>query len=457
MVGGLFASIRRFAAVLSAGTAMIILSGAPALAAGFAIKEQSPSALGNAFAGATAEAADISYMFFNPAGLTRHEGHHALAGASYIAPRAEPKNMSGSTAAAFGGVPTGGGNGADDGALDAVVPVLYGMASLGEDLKFGLGLNAPFGLKTDYDSDWAGRYHAVRSELLTININPAFAYRMADWLSFGVGVQAQYADAKLTNAVDFGSIGAAAGIPGALPARQDGFSRVEGDDWGFGANVGVLFEPREGTRFGAAYRSGIDHDIEGNAHFRLDGAGIGAALAAATGRFVDTGASAELTTPDMASFGAYHEINDRWAVMGEVQWTNWSVFDQLVIRFDNPAQPASVTEEKWQDSWFGALGVTYRPAARWAVRAGVAYDESPIPEANRTPRIPGEDRQWVALGASYQVADYLGVDLSYTHIFVDDSDLDLKASQTGNTFRGDLSGEYENAIDIVTLQGRLRF
>lgn len=307
---------------------VLAVSGTPALGAGFAIKEQSPAALGNAFAGATAEAADIGYMFFNPAGLTRHDGHRALAGVSYILPKAEPENMTASTAL---GAPIGGGNGGGDAADNALTPVLYGMASVSDRVKLGLGVNAPFGLKTGYDWGWAGRYHALDSELATVTVNPTLAIRATDWLSVGAGLQAQYADAKLTNAVDFGTIGAAAGIPGAIPAAQDGFARVDGDDWGFGGSAGVLLEPREGTRIGAAYRSQVEHRLEGDADFVLDAAGVGAALRGATGRFVDTGASARLTTPDTASLGIYHEIDERWAVMGEVQWTNWSVFQRLVV------------------------------------------------------------------------------------------------------------------------------
>ncbi len=436
------------------GAAGVCLAGTAAWGAGFAIKEQSPSALGNAFAGATAEAADISYMFFNPAGLTRHSGTQFQTGVSYIAPRSEPKDASGSTIA---GVPIAGGDGGSDISEDAFVPTLYAMHSLSDRLKLGLGINAPFGLETDYNDDWVGRYHALNSELATININPNVAYKVLDELSLGIGLQAQYADADLSNAVDFGSIGAASGIPFAVPGQQDGKSELEGDDWGFGFNVGAMIEPDERTRIGVAYRSQVAHTLSGGVDFQLDGAGVGQTIQAASGSFTDTDAKASLTTPDMASLGFYHEFNDRWAVMGEAQYTIWSKFDELRIQFDNPAQPDSFTNEDWDDSWFGALGVTYRPQDDLALRAGVAFDESPIPDDTRTPRIPGNDRQWIAIGAHYRPYSWFSVDAGYTHIFVDDSTVSLDATDPGETFRGNLDVEFESAIDIVTVQAVLRF
>lgn len=442
------------AGVLAAAAAMSLAATGSSVAAGFAIKEQSPAALGNAFAGATAEAGDISYMFFNPAGLTRHDGTQALSGISYIAPRSEPGSVSGSTIA---GVPIGGGSGGGDISENAFVPVLYGMHSLSDRLKLGVGLNAPFGLETDYEPGWAGRYHALNSQLTTINLNPAVAYRVTERVSLGAGLQVQYVDTDLSNAIDFGSIGALAGIPGAVPTQQDGRVEVEGDDIGVGFNLGALVSLDSGTRLGFAYRSQVAHSIEGDADFRLDSAGVGAALRGATGQFTDTGAQADLTLPDMLSFGVYHEITPQWAIMAEAQYTRWSKFDDLVITFDNPAQDPSLTEENWEDVWFGAVGVTYRPQPALALRFGVAYDESPIPDSTRTPRIPANDRQWVAIGASYEANNWLTVDAGYTHIFVDDSRISLDAGDPGNTFRGDLDASFDNAIDIATIQAIMRF
>jgi len=438
-------------------TAILAVLSAPfpqAEAAGFAIREQSGTALGNAFAGGTAGADDISYMFFNPAGLTRHDGNRVVTTASYVAPHAE---MKGGTANTVLGTPLSGGFGGGDLAKDAVVPAFYAMLDLHPDVRLGLGINAPFGLVTEYDEGWIGRYHALRSELKNLNVNPVVAYRVNDWLSIGGGLQASYVDGELTNAIDFGTIDAVlfSGAFGGTPGQDDGRVKLTGDDWGFGYNLGILVEPWDGTRFGLAYRSKISHELKGDAEFELGG--VGGAISAASGQFVDTGAKLSTEFPESVSFGVHHDINERFSVMGQVTWTRWSRFKELRVRFDNPLQADSVTDESWNDSWFVALGVTYRPDDDWTLRAGVAFDQEPIPDRTRTPRIPGEDKTWISLGASYRPIENLTVSAAYTHNFVKDSSVGLTTNGIGNTFRGDLSGKFRGAVDIFGLQVSYRF
>ncbi|MCP5363992.1 MAG: outer membrane protein transport protein [Hyphomicrobiales bacterium] len=430
----------------------VLLWDGRALASAFALREQSVTAQGNAFAGATAAAEDPSYMFFNPAALARLEGHQVMTTATLIRPVFHFDVKGASTA---GGTPIGGGDGGGDVADDVVLPALYAMVDLGDglgvvdNLKIGLGINVPFGLETNYENGWAGRYHALQSKLRTININPVVAFEVVDGLSFGAGLQAQYADAELSNAIDFGTIGQAFG---GTPTQQDGKGRVEGDDWAYGFTLGVLYEPWRGTRFGVGYRSSLNHELDGDARFRFDQAGVGQAVSTATGMFTPTGAEANLKTPETVSFGAYHDITDQWAVMGEAAWTRWSRFDELRIQFANPNQPDSITAEEWNDTWFFALGATYRPSEPWALRFGVAYDQSPIPEDKRTPRIPDDNRYWISIGASYQPNDAFTFGFGYTHIFVDDASINLLATDHGNSARGNLSGQTESSIDLLGVQ-----
>ena len=445
--------VSRYTPALLAAAGVTLFSSALE-AAGYAVKEQSSTAQGNAFAGATAGADDISYMFFNPAGLTQHRGHQTHLSLSYIAPRSKFKNGSASTVL---DTPIAGTNNSDDIAEDALIPAIYGMASVGEHVRLGLGVNVPFGLTTENEDGWIGRYHALDSRLESVNINPAVAIRVAPWLSFGMGAQIQYLDTRLTNAIDFGSIGAAAGVPGSVPTGQDGKVRVNGDDWASGVNVGLMFTPTASTRFGLAYRSQIKHTVTGNANFRLDDAGTGAALSAATGRFVDTNAKADVTTPSSVSFGAYHDINQHWAVMAEAAWTDWSQFEDITIEFDNPNEPDNVTEQNWDDTFFVALGLTWRPTDPLALRIGAAYDESPINDNFRTPRLPGGDRYWTSFGVDYEPTNWFGLNASFTHIFVDDGDIRLTTDGVDNTFRGNLSGKYENRVDVGTVAATIRF
>ncbi|MGD9512287.1 MAG: OmpP1/FadL family transporter, partial [Geminicoccaceae bacterium] len=333
----------------------------------------------------------------------------------------------------------------------------YAAVPLPRGFRVGLGVNVPYGLETDYSRDWVGRYHGIRSELTTVNINPDLAWRPVPWLGLGGGFQAQYIDGTLTNAIDFGTIGASAGIPGSVPGAEDGHARLHGDDWAYGWNAGVILEPVAGTRFGVSYRSEVDHTLRGDVNFTGDDAGIANLIRAGTGAFADTDADLSLTTPASLSFGLHHDLTDRVALMAEAQWTDWSVFDQLTVKFDNPAQPDSVTEEEWRDTWFFAVGGTFKATEQLTLRAGVAYDQSPVRGDYRTPRIPDGDRYWLSLGAGWQPTSWLGLDAAFTYIDVDDTSVRLSASDTGSAARGNLSADYESYIVLVGLSARMRF
>lgn len=423
-------------------SAALAWPAADARAAGFAIKEQSGSAQGNSFAGATAGAEDVTYMFFNPASLALQDGNQAAVVLNYILVKSELQSASATDmgGASVTGTATGD---AGDGAF---VPAAYGMWSISPELKLGVGINAPFGLKTEYDPNWVGRYHAIKSELHTVNINPAIAYRLNETVSLGAGLQIQYAKATLSQAIDFNSI-SSGGVPG------DGSVTVDGDAWGYGFNLGAMFEFSETTRLGVAYRSEVSHDVEGTGDFTIP---FGVTPAAFSGAFADTTVSADLSTPATASLGLYHDFSDQFAVMGEVAWTGWSSFDVLRIQFANPVQPDSVTTENWDDSWFYSVGATWKPTGQLAIRTGIAYDQSPIPDEYRTPRIPGADRTWLSVGLNYQASSAISIDAGYTHIFVDDSTIALTpGSPAPNSL--ELNAQYENSVDILSVQGTIRF
>ena len=468
MFGSMNSTAVAAAVALISGLATLVIAPA-AFAAGFALKEQSATAQGNAFAGATAGADDISYMFFNPAGLTRHEGKQAAASLSVIIPKA---TFDLESAATVLGTPISGDDGGGDIGKDAVVPSLYLTWATPYDLHLGLGVNAPFGLKTHYEDDWAGRYHALDSRATTVNINPAAAYKFSDGLSIGVGAQIQYIDVKLSNAVDFGTIAAlgAASSPalaavlagaGITPSpgnvQQDGRVVLRGHDVGFGFNLGMLYEFSQATRFGIAYRSRIEHTLEDD-DVDFDLGNVGSVLNAATGQFADGGVKADFEAPESFSFGLHHDINEQWSVMAEAAWTRWSSFDALIIEFDNPADDPSFTDESWKDSWFLSLGATYRPTEALSLRGGIAFDEGTVKDAERrTPRIPEADRYWVSIGADYRVEDWLSLNAAYTHLFLPDVSTNLRASDQGNLARGDLSGSYDSNVDIVSVSAVVRF
>lgn len=412
----------------SALTAIALVTGltTQAHAAGFQLKEQSSDSLGNAFAGATAKANDPSTIFYNPAGLSRVKGLKVESNAAYIAP-ATNFTDNGSTRA---GSPDGG-----DATPNALLPSLYASYSLEPNVTVGLGINTPYGLVTEYDDGWTGQYHALKSDLMTINVQPTIAWQALPGLSVGGGINFQRASAELTSALPFSVVN---------PAFTDGISTVEGHDWGLGYTLGVLWEPRDDTRVGLSYRSRIRHQLDGQATFTNVAPPFAATL-------VNQNASATLITPDSASLGLYHDINDQWAVMSDISWTNWSTFKTLEVIGASGA-PLTRVPENWEDSWFFSLGATWRPTPQWEVDMGIAYDQSPVPDEYRTARIPDSDRTWLALGVGYQVTDSLKLNAGYTHIFVKSASINDSTTLLGGAAGIDtLKGSYDSQIDIVSV------
>ena len=431
--------------VLLMAVCISLIAAGSAFGAGFALVEQNVSGLGNAYAGGAASAEDASTIFYNPAGMTRLGNNQLVFGSHVIIPTLKFKNEG---SVHVTGAPLTGSNGGYAG-VTKLVPNLYYSRKISDRFAVGLGVNAPFGLATEYNDTWVGRYHAIRSDLMSVNINPSIAYRINDQLSIGAGVSAQYIDVELTNAIDFGTIGFLSGIPGLVPQKNDGFVSLEGDSWGFSYNIGLLYEFTKNTRIGVAYRSAIDHDLEGKADFKKVPSPL-------RSTFRDDDVSADITFPDSLSVSFFHQFNPQWMVMGDFTWTNWEHFKELRVEFDK-GLPPSVTTENWQDSYRTSVGVTYVPNNNWKFRAGTAYDTSAVPDkAHRTPRIPDGDRIWAALGLGYKFSDAISFDLGYAHLFINDPGIDKKAAGE-DALRGGLKGTYDAKIDIISAQLNIMF
>lgn len=401
-----------------------------AQAAGFALIEQSASGLGNAFAGAAASAEDASTIFFNPAGMIYIQGNQVVGALHLINPNAY-FNDDDSTG---GTLRTKGGEGGDLGDL-AFVPNFYYVHDVSEGFKAGVGINAPFGLKTEYDDDWMGRFHAVKSELKTVNINPSIAFKPTDNLSLGFGVSAMWAQAELTRAVNY-------------VTRGEGSVKIKGDDWGFGFNAGAILQVTDATRVGLAYRSKVNQHLDGDVKFQRPDTGIPAVNAALAAATPNGDVTADLTLPETLSLSVFSQVNDAWDVMADVTWTHWSRFQELKVMRDSGAVLTNV-EENWHNTMRYSIGANYKYSDSLKLRVGVAYDEEAIPTDTRTARIPGNDRTWVALGAAWQVNPNTKLDIGYAHLFIRDAKID--DNQT-STFNGRLKGEYDGSVDILSAQ-----
>lgn len=389
--------------------------------AGFALIEQSGSGMGNAFAGGSAIAEDASTIFFNPAGMTYIEGTQAVGALHLINPNAE-FNDKGSVKAQ--GVPPRGGEGPNAGNL-AFVPNFYLMTDINPSIKIGIGLNAPFGLKTEYDDKWVGRFQADKSEVKTININPSIAFKVNDQLSLGLGVSAMRAEATLTRQVN-------------RVVAPETSVKIKGDDWGFGFNLGALYQVTADTRIGVAYRSKVEQHLEGKSSSPLVAA-------------LNTNVKADVTLPENFSVSAFSRLDDTWDLMGDVTWTRWSRFKELRIDFANTT-PDSVTTENWHNTMRYSVGLNYHYSDALKLRAGLAYDEEAINDNFRTARIPGNDRKWLSLGADWQVSPTSKFDVGYSHLFISDAKINDDQRSAVKGRNGLLLGDFEASVDILSFQ-----
>jgi long-chain fatty acid transport protein len=419
-----------------------------ALGAGFGLREHSAEALGAANAGASATTSDAGYIVFNPAAL----GFVDTADFSVTLAGIFPNSESDYTAITSALTPVSGPGSPEDFIDDAALPALAARWRLDERWAVGVSVTGPWGLSTSYPNDWVGRYYARKTKLITINIAPVVSFAITPHFVIAGGAQAQYAHGDFSDAVDVGTIGAGFLIPGSIPGAQDIGAKFSADGWGWGWTLGAIWQASDRVTLGVSYRSSIDTDADGTLKFNLAGNTIAQIINGATGLFANTPASTSLTTPAMLNIGARFGLGDGWTLLGEANWTDWTSFDELRIRSQNPAQPDDVTLANWDSSWFFSGGIEYQPDQHWTLRAGAAYDESPIPDSTLGPRIPDADRTWVTLGATYHASDSVDVSVGASHLFLPDRDIHLSATEPANAFRGFLDGRSKASVNVVALQ-----
>lgn len=349
----------------------------------------------------------------------------------------------------LGGTPLSGSDGGDAG-VTALLPNAYVVQPIAQRLVFGLGVNAPFGSHNAYEAAWKGRYQNLSSDLKTININPSLAIRINDDLAFGAGINIQYLQASLTSAIDFGTAcfatfgPLACSVQRLLPQQSDGKLTLEGNSLALGYNLGIHYTPQRGTALGVSYRSRVEHRVDGHVDFDVPGE---AAALTAGGGFSDAAARSTIVMPDSLEFGLTQKIGRQWSFSAEALWTHWSLNRELRTRLDSAAGDLVETLD-WRDTWRWALGLGLKPEDRWTLRAGLAFDQSPVrSSALRTARIPDSDRVWLTVGLSYQLNAALTLHGAYAHVFFAEAPI----AHTGST--GDqLIGRYQQQADIIGLQ-----
>ncbi|MFN9000752.1 MAG: OmpP1/FadL family transporter [Holosporales bacterium] len=438
-------------------------------AAGFGLRLDSPKAIGLSNAGKGATVGDVTTMFANPATQAFATNHEVSLGATAVKPSIKFKKKSGTHTT---GVALTGGNGGDAGKW-AGVPNFYALWNYSPKLKWGLSVTSPFGLETDYNKKWVGRYYATNSKMMTVDINPSFAWKQNEWLSWGGGMYFQYANVSLRRNVDFGLIarGIAAGFPtpfraaaisASKPQMQDGRSRVTGDDWGVGFNGGIMLRPLKGTDLGISFRSRVRYKLKGRIRFSHlsndlfnNSAAFGPGLANTlrnTLGFVNQKATAKLTTPESLSFDFTQRLSDDLKLLGSATWTRWSRFKELRIRYKESNLADTREEQKWRNQWFYALGLSWDINKEFTARVGAAFDQSPIKNKYRYPSIPDQDRTWASAGMTWNAMQNMTVNLAYAHEFVRKASIDRI-----DQFKGQLKGRIRGNVHLGSLNVTYKF
>lgn len=449
-------TIRRTALLLASACVLPV----PAGASSFQILEQSPSRLGTAFAGTASTAEDATTVFFNPAGMAQLDGPQFTVGGNAIIVDSAFDD-DGSTAGSGTGLerPLPGKESETD--EPGFVPNFYYTQPLNERWTVGFGVNAPFGLTSEYDDDWQGRYQATESTLSVVNINPTLAYAINDRLSIGFGVSYQHAETTLENAVDSfnacreagggtGTCAAAHGGPGNPDA--DNSVEIEGDDDAFVADLSVHWQPSERTTIGVTWRQGAEFDLDGDADFSQSTSCSQDPFCNGALTALDGDIEAEAELPDTITVSGSHQLNQRWTVHGDIAWTEWSSLQSIPIENTENGENVSTLELEYDNTVRLALGAAYSPQGPWTWRAGLAHDESPQEDEEFvSPRIPDADRTWIGGGFNYAWSNDLSVDVGYAHLFVDDVTIDRV--EQGNR----LKGKFEASVDLLAAQANWRF
>ncbi len=401
--------------------------------AGFHLREQSAAAQGNAYAGSSSAAENNTFAYYNPASLTRMKGLQISAGGTYIAPRASAKNIRYA-------------DGRRDADVENVVhaaisPNITVSYQVNDKLFLALAGNSPFGMITKYDREWAGSDHGVTSDVKTATFTPMAAYKLNDKLSLGAGLQVQYVWAHLTNS-----------------NRRYGVAGIssDGDALDLGYQLGAMYEFTDNTRVGIGYRSEVKHKIKGE--MKADDNMVPGMQGVFLNNLMNQDISVRLNTPAMLSMGVYHDVNEKWAVMAEYQRVFWSSLQNLTFvgkELNRPDAPyITRIKENWRDTNFYAVGTSYKLDEQWKVRFGLAYDQSAVRFAHRTPRIPDTDRIWFSAGLGYDYNEHLSFDVGATYIKAHSAH--LETAVTGNE-GVHATADYDNSIKVFAFGMTYKF
>ena len=394
---------------------LLVAFSGTASSAAFQLWEQNASGLGTAYAGSAAVADNASTIFFNPAGMTQMPGIQLSAGVTGVGPSFE-FNDNGSTGPLLGNRSDNGGNAGSW----AAVPNAYMSWQVAPDWFVGLGISAPFGLKTEYDSsNWIGKYQAIKSEVTTVNYNPSLAWKLNDKVSLGLGLNYQTIDAEMTSAV-----------PG--PATS---SKLKGDDGAWGWNAGALFTLSPAMRVGVSYRSAISYTLDGTASTAVS----------------STPVKADLKLPGTFILSVWQQVSDNWEAMGDLSYTQWNTLNSLNVVSRNTGVQISSEPFNYDNAWRIAWGAAYKANDAWKLKFGIAWDTTPTNNQYRSARVPDNDRLWLSLGAQWNGGVYGKIDVGYAYLYLKDPSIN-QTKTFGPGLTSSLRGTYDDSAHILGVQ-----
>jgi len=350
-----------------------LLAASQVHAAGFQVSEHSASGLGRAFAGEAAIGDDAASLARNPALMATFDKAQLSVVGSYVSPEIDVTSTSGD---------------AKDIAPAQAVPAMYYIQPINDQWAAGLAIYSNYGTGTEYADDYVNGTAAGTTSIMSVNFNPNISYRVNEQLSLGAGVSFVYATAELQRNLGQNPFGA---------AEDTSVADMEGDGYGFGWNLGALYEINENNRLGISYKSKVKTELEGE-------------FTGATSGGIKVDGNLDLNLPSILEVSGYHKLTDKFAVSYSWMYTTWSDFGDIVAESAGCSGGVCLEkEEDYKDSSRYAIGGEYYLSEAVTLRAGYAFDEQ---AGDATLSIPDTDRQWYTAGVTYKATQALSFDFA---------------------------------------------
>jgi long-chain fatty acid transport protein len=379
-------------------------------------------------------------LWWNPAAIGGMSGPEASFGASAIVPRSTVTDE-GTLIDRPGAPPepVGGPSLIRNPIVSGIAPNNAFALPLGDRVAIGLAITAPFSFTSDYDPSGWQRYSAIRSRLITLDVQPSLAVAATDWLSVGAGLNIEYADAWLSNA-----------LPNLAPGSADGRLRLTGNGWDLGWSAGLQLRPGKRATIGIAYKSAVEHNLKGP----VDISGLAGPLEA---RNVRAQTSARFTTPWQLIVGARVGVTEALTLNAQVTRFGWGKFDRIEVA----APISNAILENYKDTWAVSLGFDQAIGERLTLRAGVQLDPTPTRDASRDPRVPDGDRIDYNVGATYRMSGHMSLDAAAGYIDVEGGPISRdERFYAGTAAQTDvlMEGRANNPrVFVLSMGGRLSF